>query len=62
MTQLQDRAAALWEAIHRVNFRGRVNAVINAVDASLGVARPPVGYPIRLDVVLTKACNLRCQF
>lgn len=62
MSGLSDHIAAVGEACRRVNVLGRINAVANTVDAFLGVPRPPVSYPIRLDIVLTKACNLRCTF
>ena len=44
-----------------LNRRSRLNAALSAVEGAMGLARPH-SLPVRLDLVLTKACNLRCRF
>ena len=43
------------------NVKTLHNAVLNVAESRLQIARPR-SYPVRLDIVLTKACNLRCTF
>ena len=49
------------EAVGQVNGRAWANAALNYCEALLRVSRP-MSLPVSLDIVLTKACNLRCVF
>jgi MoaA/NifB/PqqE/SkfB family radical SAM enzyme len=51
----------VWADFRRVNPGAYVNAVRSYLAGFLRVARPYC-YPGKLDIVLTKACNLRCTF
>lgn len=45
---------------HRTPYQ-ITNTVLSRVERRMGRARP-ISYPPRLDIVLTKACNLNCVF
>jgi len=50
-----------WDNLRQVNPGALVNAGIGSVEALLRRPRP-WSYPWKLDIVLTKACNLNCRF
>ncbi|MFH1113048.1 MAG: radical SAM protein [Pseudomonadota bacterium] len=47
--------------IRQVNMKAYLNAALNYCE---GILRHPSprSYPVNLDIILTKACNLRCTF
>ena len=47
--------------IRQVNMKAYINAALNYCE---GILRLPSirTYPVNLDIILTKACNLRCTF
>ena len=47
--------------MRQVNPRAVLNASLNYCEGLFRLAKP-CSYPVRLDLVLTKACNLRCIF
>jgi MoaA/NifB/PqqE/SkfB family radical SAM enzyme len=49
------------EEARRGHFRAWGNACLNYVEGAFRVMNPR-SYPIMLDIVLTKKCNLRCLF
>ena len=49
------------DALGQVNGRVWANAALNYGEALLRIVQP-LSMPVSLDVVLTKACNLRCVF
>jgi MoaA/NifB/PqqE/SkfB family radical SAM enzyme len=51
----------LFSFVNRVNPGAYVNAGISHCEGLSRIAKP-IGYPVNVDVVLTKACNLRCAF
>jgi len=50
-----------WDNLRQVNLKALVNAGVGSVEALLRRPRP-WSYPWKLDIVLTKACNLQCRF
>ena len=56
-----EQCRSLLSAARLVNFGAFTNGGVNFVEG-LVRARKPLSYPITLDIVLTKACNLRCIF
>jgi len=57
------RAASLrlLRGLRVIGPRAWANAMLNVVESGLGVIRP-LSRPLTVDVVLTRACNLRCVF
>ncbi|MDQ7781591.1 MAG: radical SAM protein [Desulfomonilaceae bacterium] len=47
--------------VRQVNPKAYVNAAVNYCEGLLRLPSPK-SYPVNLDIVLTKACNLRCTF
>ncbi len=47
--------------IRQVNLKAYVNAALNYCEGILRLPSP-TSYPVNIDIVLTKACNLRCTF
>ena len=47
--------------LSRINLRACANALLGSLESFFQVPRPR-SYPGNLDIVLTKACNLRCKF
>jgi MoaA/NifB/PqqE/SkfB family radical SAM enzyme len=47
--------------LRQINPRAVLNASLNYCEGLFRLARPR-SYPLRLDLVLTKACNMRCIF
>ena len=44
-----------------VNIKAYGNALLGYLEGFLRVSKP-LSYPWKLDLILTKACNLRCTF
>jgi hypothetical protein len=45
----------------QVNPKAYANAVLNYVEGRPRIAHPR-SWPVNIDIVLTKACNLSCVF
>lgn len=58
---MKPKSQTLIAALRRANFRAYANAATNYCEAMLRIPRPRT-LPVNLDIVLTKACNLRCIF
>ena len=48
--------------VRQINPLAYFNAFCGFADWFLGVTKPPIALPWKLEIVLTKACNLRCTF
>jgi MoaA/NifB/PqqE/SkfB family radical SAM enzyme len=47
--------------IRQVNVKACVNAAVNYCEGRFGKPKP-LSLPVSLDIILTKACNLKCSF
>lgn len=47
--------------VRKTNPRAHFNGIVNYAEALMGKVAP-VSMPVGLDIILTKACNLRCTF
>ena len=58
---MHEKIDGLRQLIFSGNLRRLGNVALNSVEQWLNVSRPR-SYPVLLDIVLTKACNLNCTF
>lgn len=58
---MKPKSQTLIAALRRANLRAYANAATNYCEAMLRIPKPRT-LPVNLDIVLTKACNLRCIF
>jgi MoaA/NifB/PqqE/SkfB family radical SAM enzyme len=58
---MKEHVQEILEQIRRGHVRAYGNILLNCLEGWLRVDTPR-SYPVNLDIVLTKACNLRCLF
>jgi MoaA/NifB/PqqE/SkfB family radical SAM enzyme len=58
---VNSRFAGAVQSLKLVNAGAWINAALNFLEGAIRTTRPR-SYPIELDIILTKACNLRCTF
>jgi MoaA/NifB/PqqE/SkfB family radical SAM enzyme len=58
---VKNRFAGAVHSLRLVNPGAWVNAALNCLEGAIRTTRPR-SYPIEVDIILTKACNLRCTF
>jgi MoaA/NifB/PqqE/SkfB family radical SAM enzyme len=57
--RVNNRVIGAVRSLGLVNPGAWANAAVNCVEGAIGITRPKT-YPVELDIILTKACNLRC--
>lgn len=55
------RRQSLLDIVRIANPKAYANASLNLIEGFLRTPKP-ISYPVNLDIILTKACNLRCVF